>query len=164
MKIEISDAKVSTAQVEVKTLAIKGKQVTLAVFRQIDVGDIMSLDIENFRYVLRGFPWGRVNYCTKDCRPHGDHLHIIWQFEDELRTCVVRSTLIEDAAWTDTGLRRGYSRGGFINLNYDIASPLLKKFKDYDDGEIMDMYGDVVESYRIIYESFTRLPLLFIAV
>ena len=42
--------------------------------------------------------------------------------------------------------------------------PLLKKFKDYDDGEIMDMYGDVVESYRIIYESFTRLPLLFIAV
>ena len=66
MKIEISDAKVSTAQVEVKTLAIKGKQVTLAVFRQIDVGDIMSLDIENFRYTLRGFPWGRVNYCTKD--------------------------------------------------------------------------------------------------
>ena len=139
MKIEISDAKVSTAQVEVKTLAIKGKQVTLAVFRQIDVGDIMSLDIENFRYTLRGFPWGRVNYCTKDCHRHGDHLHIIWQFEDELRTCIAVDSV-------DKHLLRIFPK------------------RDWDYEEVRELIRKSSPSYNEIYESFTRLPLLFIAV
>ena len=161
MKIEISDAKVSTAQVEVKTLAIKGKQVTLAVFRQIDKVNIMSLDVENARYVLRGFPWGRVNYCTNSCV--GEHLHILWQFEDELRTCIV-----EEKIWRNSrlykydGLVKKYS--GDSDLNYEIFSSLQTRYEGESSERLKEMHERIFESHNEIYESFTRLPLLFIAV
>ncbi len=74
MQIDIKEAVVRTATVQIKTLAIAGKQMTLSVFRQLD----RELLINDQR-LLNGIPWGRVNYHPPSmwC-PDGRHLHIIW--------------------------------------------------------------------------------------
>jgi hypothetical protein len=80
MKIKASEAIVKTASVEIKALTVEGKQMTLAVFRQLEVEQLISEDGS-----LRGVPWGRVNYL----RNSADELHVVWQKGDELRRCLV---------------------------------------------------------------------------
>lgn len=80
-QLTVHNAEVRTATVEVRTLTISGKQVTLAVFRQLIEDDLVDGD-GNFR----GLPWGTVNYHPDKC---GDkevgHLHVVWQQGSELR-------------------------------------------------------------------------------
>jgi hypothetical protein len=58
--------------------------VTLAVFRQLPCEELVApLAAE-----LRGVPWGRVNYCVKDC-PESKHIHVVWQKGNELRRSVI---------------------------------------------------------------------------
>lgn len=83
MKIRASEAVVKTAQVEVKVLTISGKQVTLAVFRQLELEPLIDRDTMQFR----GLPWGRVNYFWGDCED--DHYHVVWQKGNELRRACV---------------------------------------------------------------------------
>lgn len=66
------EAVIHTAQVEVKTLTIRGKQVTLSVFRQVPERDL--LDRESGE--ISGTPWGCVNYYWGDMRKV---LHVVWQ-------------------------------------------------------------------------------------
>ncbi len=75
MKINAHEAKIKTASVEVKTLSISGKQVTLAVFRQLDEVNVVDLETVS----LRGVCWERVNYHPDKCGGDGEHLHIVWQ-------------------------------------------------------------------------------------
>jgi hypothetical protein len=79
--ISVYEAQIHTAAVEIKTLTIRGKQVTLAVFRQLQEESI----IDDNHGGLRGLPWGRVNYHPPDCDRRLAHLHVIWQKDDELR-------------------------------------------------------------------------------
>lgn len=74
------NAQITTAAVEVKTLTISGKQVTLSVFRQLLPEDLISTE-----GTFRGIPWGRVNYHPWKCENSKEHLHIVWQKGDELR-------------------------------------------------------------------------------
>ena len=78
-KIEATEAVLKTASVEVKALTLNGKQVTLSVFRQLQEEVIIDPDTA----LLRGVPWGKVNYFWGECSP--DHLHIVWQQGNELR-------------------------------------------------------------------------------
>ena len=81
-RITTHEATVRTAAVEVKTLTISGKQVTLAVFRQLLKEDL----IDERSGDLLGVPWGTVNYFWGDC-VEGRHLHVVWQKGTELRRC-----------------------------------------------------------------------------
>lgn len=87
MRIQISDATIRTAQVEIKALTVSGKQVTLAVFRQLADESLLSADGE-----LLGLPWGTVNYHPdEECRRTSEkHVHVVWQKGSELLRAAVR--------------------------------------------------------------------------
>lgn len=84
-------ATITTAAVEVKTLTVSGKQVTLAVFRQLREEPLIAED-----GTLNGVPWGYVNYHPDKCG--GDrHWHVVWQQGDELLRSRVEKELDEEA-------------------------------------------------------------------
>jgi hypothetical protein len=64
--------------VEIKTLTLSGKQMTLAVFRQLKQELLMG------KNGFKGKLWGTVHYCDRDCRGI-EHVHVVWQKGPELR-------------------------------------------------------------------------------
>lgn len=78
-QLTTQNATITTATVEVKTLTISGKQVTLAVFRQLREEPVISSD-----GTLNGEPWGTVNYHPDKCGDDYDHCHVVWQSGGEL--------------------------------------------------------------------------------
>lgn len=101
-RITAEEATLRTATVEIKTIQVSGKQMTLAVFRQLLEEQIIGDDGS-----LRGEPWGLINYHSGvgcDKQAHRTHLHAIWQKGDELRrSCVFRlsESLCELPGWDD---------------------------------------------------------------
>lgn len=86
-QITAQEATIKTASIEVKVLTLNGKQMTLAVFKQLPEEVIVDQNTCS----LSGIPWGKVNYhpdCPKDA---GTHLHIVWQKEDRLCRSIVYS-------------------------------------------------------------------------
>lgn len=79
------NATVTTATIQVRALTIGKKQVTLAVFRQLEDQDIIKTLDAN----LAGEPWGRVNYHPDKCADEKEHIHVVWQKDDELRRATV---------------------------------------------------------------------------
>ncbi|MEU8148443.1 hypothetical protein [Nonomuraea sp. NPDC048901] len=73
-------AGIGTATVDLKTLTVNGRRMTLTVFRQIREQPLIADD-----GTLNGQPWGMVNYHPDRC---GDsqltHWHIVWQRGSEL--------------------------------------------------------------------------------
>ena len=84
--INAETAAIQTASVEIKSLMVSGKQMTLAVFRQMIDEDI----IDRVNLKLNGSPWGHVRYLI-DCDVDTG-LHVIWQKGGELRRCIVLKT------------------------------------------------------------------------
>lgn len=87
--INVTDVTLKTATVEVKSLTLNNKQVTLAVFRQLKEETL--IDAETCE--LRGTPWGVVNYHPDRCADEPPHLHVVWQKGAELRRALVPQTL-----------------------------------------------------------------------
>lgn len=85
MGLAPQSAVVSTATVEVKTLTLNGKQMTLSVFRQLPYRGLFSSE----GYLL-GTPWGHVNYHPDRCRDWDRHLHLVWQSDNGLFRCRMR--------------------------------------------------------------------------
>jgi hypothetical protein len=83
--VEIAGASVQTVAITIKALHIGRKQMTQSVFRQL-----LNEPIWNpHNRVLRGTPWGFIQYFWTGCGMDGPHLHVVWQKESELRrTCV----------------------------------------------------------------------------
>jgi hypothetical protein len=92
--ITTREAQIKTCAVEVKAITISGKQVTLAVFRQLTREQIINVETGQFL----GTPWGRVNYNPGDCDVQcGSHLHVVWQKGTELRrACVERKQYVRN--------------------------------------------------------------------
>lgn len=86
-QLTVHNATINTAAVEVKTLTISGKQVTLAVFRQLREEQLIADD-----GTLNGVPWGYVNYHPDKCDQPG-HRHYVWQRGDELLRSRVESEI-----------------------------------------------------------------------
>ncbi len=83
-KVTTHEATIQTATVEVKSLTIGGRQVTLSVFRQLQREPVIDLEAVK----LDGVPWGRVHYFPDaGCAARADrgHLHVVWQKGAELR-------------------------------------------------------------------------------
>lgn len=86
-KLTAENATIKTASVEVKALTISGRQVTLAVFRQLPLKSL----IQPVGLDLNGLPWGHVNYHADKCAETSEHLHVVWQQDERLlRACVYR--------------------------------------------------------------------------
>lgn len=97
-QLTVHNAQISTATVEIKTLTITGKQVTLAVFRQLVEEPLIADD-----GTLNGVPWGRVNYHPDKCADAAEHWHVVWQKGAELR----RSRLSVEAVFPHDELFEG---------------------------------------------------------
>lgn len=78
-QLTTQNATITTAAVEVKTLTISGKQVTLAVFRQLKEEPLIAED-----GTLNGEPWGVVNYHPDKCGDAPKHSHVVWQKGSDL--------------------------------------------------------------------------------
>ena len=85
--LNVRNAQVSTATVEIKTLTVSGKQVTLTVFRQLIEAPLIVDDGS-----LNGEAWGTVNYHRGKCDDDAPHWHVVWQQGDELRRSQVSMT------------------------------------------------------------------------
>jgi len=91
-RVNVREATVRTMSVQVKSLTIANKQVTLSVFRQLQQEQIV--DAKTLE--LRGIPWGKVNYFWGPCAERANHLHIVWQKGEELRRCCLEPNCISD--------------------------------------------------------------------
>lgn len=85
--ISVNDVQIKGLTVEVKSLVVGRKQLTLSLMRQF----IEEPIIDEEAMLLRGVPWGFINYFwgdDKDKTPE-NFIHLIWQKGDELRRCVL---------------------------------------------------------------------------
>jgi len=87
------NAVINTVSVQIKTLTVSGKQVTLAVFRQLIEEHIFDFTIGG----LRGVGWGHVRYLI-DALPD-QAINLVWQRGDELRRCIVDRELPYAPGW-----------------------------------------------------------------
>jgi hypothetical protein len=102
-KLTVENAQIKTASVEVKTLTISGKQVTLAVFRQLPERSVIAWNREH-PTGLRGKAWGRVNYHPDKCADDkADHIHVVWQDETVLYRAYVHLDYLEAIAGRQPG-------------------------------------------------------------
>jgi len=83
-RLSVQNAEIKTASVEVRTLTLSGKQVTLSVFKQIQREHLVDEAGE-----IAGEPWGVVNYHPDKCEEGRKHLHVVWQKGDELRRAAI---------------------------------------------------------------------------
>jgi hypothetical protein len=74
--VSVEDVTIQTAAVEIKTMLIGKKQMTVGMFRQLPSLDIM--DVKDDEIELQGVVWGHVNHHNSEC-VNLDHLHVVWQ-------------------------------------------------------------------------------------
>jgi len=84
-EIKVNDVQVKTVNIAIQVIKINNNRMTLAVFEQIEKEHL----IDPTTMGLRGIPLGRVNYHTKKCPKAAQHLHILWQKNNELRHAIV---------------------------------------------------------------------------
>lgn len=115
-QLTTQNATITTAAVEVKTLTISGKQVTLAVFRQLRNEPLIDAGGN-----LLGEPWGYVNYHPGKCADSEPHRHVVWQRGNEL----LRAS-ITDAADFDR-----VTPGGSHLGQHWYSSAAVNRYLDY---------------------------------
>jgi hypothetical protein len=136
--LTVHNAAIATARVEIKTLTVSGKQVTLAVFRQLREEPLLIHD-----GVLEGQPWGVVNYHPDKCAALPSHWHVVWQRDTDLLRSMVYTQAVHDEFWPDEGDRlitaavRDVVAGGSTSLfTGDLPLfDLIREPSDYDRGE-----------------------------
>lgn len=149
-QISAHEAVVKTATVEVKSLTISGKQVTLAVFRQLIDADIVDEpDNETTLPVLVGHPWGTVNYHPDKCADAGKHLHVVWQDNDHLRRARVDWKL------------PGWSESWADSIEDTRYLAVLRQIEETGEGQVFDVlpryrYGIQAGSMRVTFMDSQR--------
>jgi hypothetical protein len=111
--ISVSSAEVKTAALEIKTLTVAARQVTLSVFRQIQEEALIIFQDESV--ALAGILWGNVNYffgTDKDCSGI-NFFNILWQKGSELRRCAI-SKNVENFSFIKSKYRNIYEREAHI--------------------------------------------------
>jgi len=101
--INIEKAEIKTASIQIKSLMINNKQVTLSVFRQIRCDNLIGIDENSL--ILKGEPWGFVNYFWGE-EKYFNGLNVIWGNGYELRrwalmkvTCTDIDKIINNTSW-----------------------------------------------------------------
>lgn len=137
MKVTVQEASIKTVGIEVKALTISAKQVTLAVFRQLDKATLL----DTATATLNGEPWGRVNYHPDKCADGREHLHIIWQHGDQLRRANVERRPPQNAYFHERWAE-------LENLAHELAlakirdgEELISEERREDDPHSYNFYG-----------------------
>lgn len=158
-------AELRTATVEIKTLSVSGRQVTLAVFRQLEKDTLF----EPKTWECRGTPWGRVNYHPGDgCTGQFPrlHHHVVWQLGDALRRTVVveprdadapvpigHGSIYLDVALAVSDWRPPWDRHSGcreVHLNFDIPGvPPALLYASYHAREFLDAGDDWERPYHL---------------
>jgi hypothetical protein len=125
--LTVLNAEIKTAAVEIRTLTVGGKQVTLAVFRQLHEEKLVNRD-----GTLNGTPWGIVNYHPDKCGDLADyapHIHVVWQRGTDL----LRSTV-----WLPQDTPKNFNCGfdsTFYSVNGDAALT-FSVYRDIKEGRL----------------------------
>jgi hypothetical protein len=87
------EATIQTASVEIQTLRVGKKQVTMGMFRQLPRAVLLDYDTLQ----LHGVPWGHVNYWwdgdgSQSWLGQSGKLHVVWQLGDTLQRGIVYQT------------------------------------------------------------------------
>lgn len=151
------NATITTATIQVQALTIGKKQVTLAVFRQLQETSLIKDD-----GTLLGEPWGIVNYHPDKCADAPAHLHVVWQYGDELRRSAVKmpgvgrhshpvASLYVQARIIHGTIHRPYAQpeaGDSLHLSEKVPGGwrMLAKGRFRHDG--MDFEGEVPDRLR----------------
>jgi hypothetical protein len=120
-QLTVHNATINTAAVEVKTLTISGKQVTLAVFRQLREEQLVADDGS-----LNGEAWGYVNYHPDKCDGDPQHLHAVWQRGSDLLRSRVNAPWVAAlehpaaAAYTEALIAEGATIGHPLPIDMAI--------------------------------------------
>lgn len=160
-KLTSENAVIKTASVEVKTLTISGKQVTLAVFRQLQERPLIVFNRNLSPVMVPGFPWGKVNYHPDKCdSPRVPHVHVVWQSGDTLYRSRIDELYIEAVRhyWEDEYMLRRNAFGEAISLHH------YTPYGHSRLGEEVRLDDDIAEEYYALIEPLTQLDQLFIAV
>lgn len=90
--VSVDEVSISKLSVEIKTVSVGRRQMSMALFRQLPRAPLIDLDDGDLR--LNGMPWGRVNYhWDRCCYPdERTHIHVLWQRD---------TTLIQSAVLTE---------------------------------------------------------------
>lgn len=185
--ITTENASLKTATVEIKCLSVSGKQMTLAVFRQLPLKKLINSDT----LALSGVPWGRVNYCTKECEDvQGVHLHIVWQegsclyrdilssrapslteyLEHKHPAIAQESVKVGAENWSLAYAVLSFSANQLRILQNDDAYPERLTIKPSDANRLASFDGDVqtyqvhLDKWRSLFSALSNLDQLFIAV
>lgn len=142
------NAEIKTASVEIRSLTVTGKQVTLAVFRHLIEDELINLD-----GTLGGVPWGTVHY---QINKNGPRVWYVWQLGTELRRAGVenaRHLMFGQNTKTLNEFAECFGMGPFdpkTNGEWHEVSRLVN--------------GEYLSRQRRAREALASLPQLFIAV
>ncbi len=145
-----SEVTVQTLTVDVAVVRIGKKQMTLSVFRQLEVERL----IDPATRQLRGVPWGRVRY-HNHC-PEREHLHIVWQKGRELRQDLVYKDCKNDYEIKQTLDRLGDDSSLTHDagvLRYCLTHEPVRDWKK-NSIEIHSPYGSTTYHYQLGIPAF----------
>ena len=141
--IQTTECKITSNTVQIKILEVKGKQMTIAVFKQLITEEIVDYSSGK----LMGEVWGFVNR-HDDYQSHyglAPHLHIIWQKGNELR----KDRIEMPPDWNRILRRVSSERFGFMKEG---------------DESLEALANQIFESLVNLHEKARDLGQLFIAV
>ena len=87
--LAVHNAEIKTVTVQIETMTVGRKQVTLSLLRQLREEPLIDST-----GTLNGVPWGYVNYCPGKGCPRSDHWHIVWQRGRELLRATERKKCV----------------------------------------------------------------------
>jgi hypothetical protein len=149
MQISAQQAIVKTAQVEIKTLSVSGKQVTLAVFRQLDKREIIDYQTQK----LNGIAWGRLNYHPDKCADSREHIHIVWQKDEFLYRDSISTA--EDALFVKEKTFEFKQKAQYLKFVENARR--WENFSSGDTKELIDANSDYWSSYKSDFERQYKL-------
>lgn len=129
--------------VNIKTMQINNKQVTLSTFRQLKEESVVKENLS-----LRGALWGTVRYRWKDTPDWCSH-YLVWQLGDELRRMSIPSV----AKYREHENYRSVSEDMARSFGFGIYSWDPRKY-----------LAECVEEVENLLWGFEKLDQLFIAV
>jgi hypothetical protein len=116
--LTVQNAEIKTASVELKTLTVSGKQVTLAVFRQLREEELINYD-----GTLNGVAWGVVNYCPQGAGKclHRAHWHVVWQSGTDLLRDTVEKAADFGVSLSSENLSKTWICGALARLGSGVT-------------------------------------------
>ena len=136
--INVENAQIKTAAIEIKALTVSGKQVTQSVFKQLQEDCCIDFD----SVTLKGLVWGHVNF-----QVDRSELNIVWQLGKELKRGILQKQI---KYFSQDDYHYFFNKKLFLNdifLYIDlfrIQDRLKYGTNDYKDG----LYSDTLSSIK----------------